>query len=50
MQRNDGSVGHKSGEKLVRACPDGVLKQPVRKFEDTFSAESVVLEKFFSPN
>ncbi|WP_315923022.1 hypothetical protein [Mesorhizobium sp. SP-1A] len=50
MQRNEASAGRKSGEKLVRACPVSVLKQPVRKFEDTFSAENVVLEKFFSRN
>lgn len=33
---------------MFRAMPDdGGLKQPVRKFEDTLSAETVVLEKFF---
>lgn len=32
---------------LIRACPDSTLKRPVRKFESTFSAEKVVLEKFF---
>ena len=32
----------------VRAAPKSEgLKEPVRKFEDTFSAETVVLEKFF---
>ncbi|WP_186806430.1 hypothetical protein [Rhizobium leguminosarum] len=50
MQRTETSVVHSSGEKLVRACPNNSLREPVRKFEDTFSAEEVVLEKFFKKN
>lgn len=37
-----------SGDKVVRACPNNGLKQPVLRFEDTFSAETVVLKAFFS--
>lgn len=46
MERSEGSaVAVKS---FVRACSDSALKQPVRKFESTFSAEKIVLEKYFS--
>jgi hypothetical protein len=41
----DGLVGVKFD---VRVMPDdGGLKAPVRRFEETFSAETAVLEKFF---
>lgn len=36
------------GDKVVRMCPDNELKAPVKKFEDTFSAETVVMEAFFA--
>jgi hypothetical protein len=45
MTRTD--TQHRSGEKVVRACPNNGLKEPVQRFEDTFSAETVVLEAFF---
>lgn len=50
MQINETTVVHSTGEKLVRACPNNSLKQPVRKFEDTFSAETLIVEKFFKTN
>lgn len=32
---------------MVRAMPkDDGLKEPVRKFEDTFSADQLIFEKF----
>jgi hypothetical protein len=36
-----------SGEKVVRMCPDNQLKEPVKRFEETFSAETVLMEAFF---
>lgn len=36
-----------TGVKPVRAAPPSNLKQPVRPFSDTFSAEKVLVEKFF---
>jgi hypothetical protein len=39
-----------SDDNSFRACPYSVLKQPVRNFEDTFSAESVIIKKFFFDN
>jgi len=50
MYKNGSSETRKSDDNGVRACPYSVLKQPVRKFEDTFSAESVIIEKFFFDN
>lgn len=37
----------KSG--VLMHSDDGGLKEPVRKFEDTFSAVTVLTEMFFSP-
>ncbi|MGD0331952.1 MAG: hypothetical protein ABSA90_01710 [Xanthobacteraceae bacterium] len=37
-----------SGDKVVRMYPNNGLKEPVRKYEDTFSAITVVKEMFFS--
>jgi hypothetical protein len=37
----------KPGDKRVRMCPDNQLKEPVRRYEDTFSAETVVMATFF---
>jgi hypothetical protein len=50
MQRTETAVVHSSGEKLVRACPNNSLNEPMRKFEDTFSAEALVVDKFFKKN
>lgn len=50
MQKTEATVVHNAGEQLVRACPNNSLKQPVRKFEETFSAEKVVMAKFFTTN
>lgn len=33
--------------KAVRMCPDNELRPPKMRFEDTFSAETVVMETFF---
>lgn len=48
MTTNDRKAQAKPGDKVVRMCPDNQLKQPVHKFKDTFSAETVVMETFFS--
>jgi hypothetical protein len=37
----------KPGDKVVRMCPDNELKGPKMAFEDTFSAEKVVMQTFF---
>lgn len=50
MQKIDATVTHSSGEQLVRACPNNSLKAPVRKFEETFSIEKSLLEKFSKKN
>ena len=36
-----------SGDKVVRMYPNNGLREPVRKYEDTFSAITVVKEMFF---
>ena len=46
--RTDNQPPAKPGEKVVRMCPENQLKAPVRRFEDTFSAETVVMDAFFS--
>ena len=47
------SCGYSNGRKRQMDCvrrkrmvPDEGLKEPVRKFEDTFSAEDVILKMF----
>jgi hypothetical protein len=37
-----------SGDKVVRMYPNNGLREPVHKFEDTFSAITVVREMFFA--
>jgi hypothetical protein len=46
--RTDNQPLAKPGDKVVRMCPDNQLKAPVRRFDETFSAETVVLETYFS--
>lgn len=50
MTNNDNRVVGHSSEQVVRACPNNGLKQPVRQFGDTFSAENVLLNAFFDKN
>ena len=48
MSKTDSHVPPvKPGDKVVRACPDNELKEPRLRFEDTFSAETVVLKTVF---
>jgi hypothetical protein len=47
MTRPDTQAQSGMSEKVVRACPNNGLKEPVQKFEDTFSAETVLLKAFF---
>lgn len=37
----------KSGDKVVRMCPDNELKAPVKTFDQTFCGQAVVMEHFF---
>lgn len=37
-----------SGDKVVGMYPNNGLNQPVRKYEDTFSAVTLVKEMFFT--
>lgn len=48
MARNDSQPLGKPGEKVVRMCPDNQLKAPQRRFDETFSAETVVMETYFA--
>ncbi|WP_161500033.1 hypothetical protein [Bradyrhizobium sp. AC87j1] len=48
MDRTDKKALPKAGDKVVRMYPNNGLKQPVRKYEDTFSAVAVVKEMFFA--
>jgi hypothetical protein len=48
MTRHDSKAPAKLGDRVARMCPDNELKSPIKKFEDTFSAETVVMEAFFS--
>lgn len=36
--------------KQWNCIPNNELKEPVQRFEDTFSAENVVLDAFFTKN
>lgn len=45
----DGKTKRQASKDARRWFPDEELKEPVRKFEDTFSAETVVMDAFF-PN
>ncbi|MGM4991301.1 hypothetical protein [Tardiphaga sp. 841_E9_N1_2] len=47
MNRTDKKALPKAGDKVVRMYPNNGLKQPVRKYKDTFSAIDVVKEMFF---
>jgi hypothetical protein len=40
-------TGRTPGDKVVRMCPDNELKAPAKRFGETFSAETVVMEAFF---
>lgn len=48
MARLDSRAPAKLSDRVARMCPDNELKSPMKKFEDTFSAETVVMEAFFS--
>lgn len=48
MDRTDKKALPKAGDKAVRMYPNNGLKEPVRKYEDTFSAVAVVKEMFFA--
>lgn len=44
----DGKAPVRTGDTVVRACPDNQLKEkPSRPYSDTFSAEEVVMATFF---
>jgi hypothetical protein len=48
MTRTDTQPQGGASEKVVRACPNNGLKDPVLKFADTFSAQAVVMKTFFA--
>jgi hypothetical protein len=48
MNRTDKKAPAKSGDKVVRMYPNNVLKKPVKKYKDTFSAVTVLKEMFFT--
>lgn len=47
MTETDKKAPTKSGDKVVRMCPDNELRAPVKTFDQTFSGEAVVMEHFF---
>lgn len=47
MTETDKKAPAKSGDKVVRMCPDNELRAPVKTFAETFSGEAVVMEHFF---
>jgi hypothetical protein len=48
MDRTDKKAPLKTGDKVVRMYPNNGLKQPIKKYEETFSAVTVVKEMFFT--
>lgn len=49
MAMTEKKAGSKVAPKPARMYPNNGLKEPVRKYEETFSAVTVVKEMFFSP-
>lgn len=47
MMRHDSKAPVKSGDKVARMCPDNELRHPKKSFNDTFSAEVVLMDAFF---
>lgn len=48
MTKLDNKAPAKLSDRVARMCPDNELKAPVKAFEDTFSAETVLMTAFFS--
>jgi hypothetical protein len=45
--RRENKAPAKSGDKVARMCPDNELKSPKKSFDETFSAETVLMQAFF---
>jgi hypothetical protein len=50
MTRHDNKAPAKLGDRVARMCPDNELKTMKKDFENTFSAEEVMMNAFFPGN